>query len=386
MFGTKRRVAVTALAGLVCLLATACGGGSGSAAAGGSSSGGNSSSAGKIGEGQTLVVGGPQANIIQAIQASGFDQAFKERTGADLTWIPGQAPDNLTKLVQSKGGKPPFDVVFLDNVAQYRGVQAGVLDKVKRSDLTDSSKYLPDSAYPNPGYGPAWIAIRLGSCVNTAAYSAHGLTPPNGIDGWFDPGLAGHISLPSADNFYWLAAMPVIAQNYGVPLDKPQPIVDRFAKIRVQSLFTSSSEAQSALQSQAVWLAPITDGRCLGLKIAGQPVDFRPLNLKVHGKTWPYAGNLDTWDIAKGTDHAALASVFIDMVEGRLGTQGLLSKFGYVPARTDLQEQAKSDPKLSGLLADFSYNDIYVPKKNDLDTFIANLREWTDAWTKAFAS
>jgi spermidine/putrescine-binding protein len=383
MFRRRRTPVLTALLGLICLLVTACGGGAGSGASG--SSAGGSANGGKIGEGQTLVVGGPQANLIQSIQSSGFDQAFKERTGADIQWIPGQAPDNLTKLVQSKGGKPPFDVTFLDNVEQYRGVQAGVLAQIKRSDLKDSGKSLPDQAFPNKGYGPAWVAIRLGSCINTASYSEHGLTPPNSIDGWFDPGLAGHINLPSADNFYFLDTMPAIAHNYGASLDKPKSVVDRFSKIKVTNLFTSSSDAQAALQSQAVWLTPITDGRCLGLKLGGQPVDFRPLNLKVNGKTWKYGGDLDTWDIAKGTDKAALATVFIDMVVGPLGTQGPLSQFGYIPARTDLQQQAKQDPKVSGLISDFSYDVIYIPSKKDLDLFIGNLREWTDEWTKAFS-
>jgi len=382
MIRRRRTPVLTALFGLICLLATACGGGSGSSS--GSAASG-SESGGKIGEGQTLGGGGPQANLIQAIQASGFDQAFKERTGADIQWIPGQAPDNLTKLVQSKGGKPPFDVTFLDNVEQYRGVQAGVLAKLNRDDLKDSGKYLPDEAFPDKGYGPAWVAIRLGSCINTAAYTANGLTPPDSIDGWFDPKLAGHINLPSANNFYFLDTMPAIAQNFGGSLDKPDPVVDRFSKIKVTNLFTSSSDAQAALQSQAVWLTPITDGRCLGLKLGGQPVDFRPLNLKVNGKTWKYGGDLDTWDIAKGTDKAALATAFIDMVVGPLGTQGGLSQFGYIPARTDLQDKAKQDPKLSGLISDFSYKAIYIPSKKDLDQFIANLREWSDAWTKAFS-
>jgi hypothetical protein len=83
---STRRKSTTALPALVCLFATACGGGDAD-----SDFAAVPESDEKIGEGQTMVVGGPQSNNIDAIRRSGFDDEFKKRTGADIEWIAGQA-------------------------------------------------------------------------------------------------------------------------------------------------------------------------------------------------------------------------------------------------------------------------------------------------------
>ncbi|MPZ83543.1 MAG: extracellular solute-binding protein [Actinophytocola sp.] len=334
---------------------------------------------GSDGEDITLRVGGPQANIIEAIRSSGIDEEFTQQTGATIEWIPGQAPDNLKKLLSARG-KPPFDVVFMDNVEQERAIEAGALQRIDPKDLSSSAE-LPESGYPHPGYGPAWIVIRLGTCINTKAYQENNLQPPTSVDGWLDPKLSGRVSLPDPNNFYWPATMPAIAEHYGVPLDQPQQLVDRFKTTDIQEFVTSSSAAQASLQSGNVWLTTLTDGRCLGLKLADEPVDFLPLNLTIDGHTWPYVGLVDTWDIPTGSEQRELALEFIDLVLGSKGTLPLTEKFGYLPSRQDLLDQAKSTPELAPYVGDFSYDQLYFP---DYRAFFPHLREWTDTWNQTF--
>ena len=333
--------------------------------------------------GKTLVVGGMQANIIDTVRADGaFDAKFEEETGATITWIPGEAGTNLAKLIASKGGPPLYDVVFLDNVEQARAIQADVLEKIDPKQL-ESTVNLPENGYPHPGYGPGWVVIRLGYCINTKAYEDNGIAIPTGIEGWFDPKLAGRIIFPDVGAFGWLQMMPAIAEHYGIAFDQPQTLIDKFKSMQVQSFFMSSSDAQASLQSADAWLAPITDGRCLGLKIAGQPVDLIPLNLNIGGKTYPYAGLMDTWDVVKGSENKDLAMKFIDMMLGESGTTPMVNEFGYLPSRQDLLDKAKSLPDLKPLIGDFTYDQLYFP---DYEKFFPYLSDWTDAWNQTFKS
>jgi spermidine/putrescine-binding protein len=201
------------------------------------------------------------------------------------------------------------------------------------------------------------------------------------VDGWFEPRLAGRVGLPDPNNFYWPAAMPAIAKHYGVSFDDPQQLIDRFKRVKVQGFYTSSSDAQSSLQSGDVWLTPLTDGRCIGLQLGKQPVTFVPLNLTIDGKKYPYVGLEDVWDIAKGSDNYDLAVKFIDMMLGPDGTLPLTRKFGYIPSRQDLQAQAAQLPDLKAYLAGFSYDQLYFP---DYKIFFPHLRDWNDAWNHTF--
>ncbi|MPZ63763.1 MAG: extracellular solute-binding protein [Propionibacteriales bacterium] len=369
----RRRTSLAVITSAAMLTLSACGGGGSTP---------DSASEEKPFAGETLVVGGPQANIIDTVRAGGaFDKAFKKETGATIKWIPGQAPDNLTKLISSKGSTPPFDVAFLDNVQQERAIAADVIEQIDPKKLKSTAHLPKTSGYPHPGYGPAWVVIRLGYCINTKAYKDNGITIPKNIEGWFDPKLANHIALPDPNNFYWQATMPALADHYGVSYNNPQKLINKLATIKAQEFFTSSSAAQSSLQSGNVWLAPITDGRCLGLKLGGQPVKLIPLNLNVGGKAYPYAGLVDTWDIAKGSENKELALKFIDMALSERGTMPMIEKFGYLPSRQDLLAKAKGMEDYKPLIGDFSFDQLYFP---DYEKFAPHLRDWTDTWNKAF--
>jgi putative spermidine/putrescine transport system substrate-binding protein len=331
--------------------------------------------------GQTLVVLGMQQNIIDTVRPT-VDKAFKELTGADVQWNPGQAPDNLAKLLAARGGAPPYDVVFLDSVEQTRAIQAKVVQRIDPKQIPGWED-LPAGAWANTGYGPGFILIRLGSCVNTQQYKAHNVPLPSGIDGWFDPRLGDHIALPGPGNFYWPVAIPAFADHYGIAYTDPQPLMTRFASVKALSLFTSSGDAQAMMSSGKAWLVPLTDGRCLNLKIGGQPVEFAPLNLRIRGKTYPWVRLVDTWDIPVGVSEqkAALARQFIGVMEGP-ALLPLVHKFGYIPANRKVLAEAQKDPKLRELLpSDFDFDTTYSP---DYAKFLPQLQSWIDAWNRVF--
>jgi spermidine/putrescine-binding protein len=372
MIGRRLQMPVVSWLSLTCVLATAGLGPTSHALA---------AAGDKPFAGQTLVVGGMQQNIIDTIRPT-VDQAFKDLTGADIQWNAGQAPDNLVKLLASRGGPPPFDVVFLDSVEQTRAIQAKVVQKIDPRQIPGSQD-LPPEAWANPGYGPGFILIRLGSCVNSQQYRANNVPLPNGIEGWFDPRLANHIALMAPANFYWPVAMPAFADHFGVPYNEPEGLIKRFASVKPLSIFTSSGDGQAMMSSGKAWLVPLTDGRCLNLKLGGQPIDFVSLNIRVKGRTYPWVRLVDTWDIPTGVspERAALAREFIGVLEGP-ALLPLVQKFGYIPASRKVLAEAQKLPKLRGLIpADFDFQSTYSP---DYLNFLPHLQDWINAWNRAF--
>jgi putative spermidine/putrescine transport system substrate-binding protein len=339
-------------------------------------------SAGSAGEeGGTLVVLGSSPDINAAWQVN-VDRQFEERTGAKLEWLPGAAPTNLTKLITSKGGQPPADVVFLDTPTQTQAIQAGVLEEFDQSKLTESGDQLPDSAYANEGYGPAGIVIRLGTCVNTEGLASAGIAPPESVDAWFDPALKGHFAMPDISTFYTQATLPALAEHFDVPFDDPGALLDQIQDADPATFWTSTADVQQSLQSGQLWMSPLLDGRCLNLAIQGEPVSFQPLNLDIDGEQYRYVGLFDTWDVVKGTEKADLAHEFIDIALNEASMSELQEQFGYLPARTDLLEKAKADPELKDMVGDYDPEDLYVPDyKAWFDQYAG---PWQDAWNQRF--
>lgn len=332
-------------------------------------------------QGGTLVVLGSSPDINSAWQQN-VDQQFEARTGAKIQWLPGAAPTNLTKLITSKGGRPPADVVFLDTPTQTQAIQAGVLEKLDRSKLTDSGPQLPPSAYPNEGYGPAGIVIRLGTCVNKAQLKKAGIDLPESVDDWFNPALKGHFAMPDISTFYTQATLPALAKNANVPLDSPAGFLDKIQQANPSTFWTSTADVQQSLQAGQVWVTPLLDGRCLNLALKGEPVAFQPLNLNIDGKKYRYVGLFDTWDLVKGTEKNELAEAFIDIAVNEKSMSTLQQKYGYLPARTDLLAKAKQNPDLKDMVGDYNPEDLYVPDyKEWFDKYAAS---WQDAWIQKF--
>lgn len=343
--------------------------------------GGDNGGSASDGEGETLVILGSSPDINAAWQKN-VDKQFEERTGATLEWLPGAAPTNLTKLITSKGGQPPADVVFLDTPTQTQAIQAGVLAEFDASKLTDSGEQLPESAYANEGYGPAGIVIRLGTCANTQELEKAGIDLPDSVDDWFDPALKGHFAMPDISTFYTQATLPALAENAGVSLDDPEGFLGQIEQANPSTFWTSTADVQQSLQAGQVWVTPLLDGRCLNLALQGEPVAFQPLNLDIEGETYKYVGLFDTWDLVEGTEKADLAHEFIDVVLNEESMSGLQEDFGYLPARTDLLEKAKQDPDLKDMVGDYNPEDLYVPDYKEW--FDQHAASWQDAWNQLF--
>lgn len=335
-------------------------------------------------EGETLVIGGAQGTVHEHLRPI-VDQAFTDLTGATIEWVEGSAPENLTKLIASRGSTPPFDAVFLDNVTKLQAIEAGVIQQVDPDNIPNM-ELIPENLMPNEGYGPTWLLLRLGMCYDTAAYEANGLEPPNGIDGWFDPGLGGgRFTFPDSESPIWRASMPALADHFGTPIDTPGPVIERLEEIDAV-LYTSTGAVQTAFQQGDVWNAGlITDGRCLGTKLGGASTELAPLELQIDGQTYDYIGLTNSWDVTAGTDKKELAEAFINIAASPEAAAALATSpasLGSVPAMPEGLEIAQQDPTYASLVPEgFDFEGSYVP---DYEGWSAAEATWIDAWNRAF--
>jgi spermidine/putrescine-binding protein len=337
-------------------------------------------------KGMTLTVLASSTDVNQLNMKPGnYGYKFEQATGAKLNLITGSAPTNFSKVLAAKGREPSFQLAMLEGPTQAQAVQAGALHDFDYSKVPNI-KNLVAHGIPIKGHAPAYNFFRFGSCINTTQYKANNIPLPTSIDDWFNPAIAGHVILPSPGNFWWQTGMQSLADGYGIPLSDPEKLFDKLRAMKPTSLFSSSGEAQSKLQSGEAWLAPTSDGRCYALKMTGQPVDFMPLNLKINGKVYEYALDSDIYEIPAGVTgkQLELAYKFIDMFLEPDALIPTTENFGYLPTTVGGLKLVREMPKLKevGMIGpNFSFDNLYSP---DAEKIVPYVSKWLDAWNKTF--
>jgi spermidine/putrescine-binding protein len=336
-------------------------------------------------KGMTLTVLGVNSDLNQ-IYTQTYGAEFEKETGAKLVIATGSTNDNLSKALIAKNRVPNFQVIALEDLALAQAIRAGAIQKVDYSQMP-RSKDLAKGAVPVAGYGPSFDFFRFGTCINVAQYKAHNIRIPTGVDGWFDPAVAGHTILPTPSNFWWATGMQALAESENVPLADPRPLFIRLQTMKPTSLYTASGDAQAQLESGSTWLAPTSDGRCYAMKLAGQPVEFIPLNLKIGGKTYGWAFGVDTWQIPSGVTgkELALAHRFIDASLIPQAQLVIARKFGYPPTTNTGLKMAMDLPeaKRVNMYGDhFSFDQMYSP---DPQKLLPYLDQWIAQWNTMFS-
>jgi putative spermidine/putrescine transport system substrate-binding protein len=77
----------------------------------------------------TLKVGN-FGGVFTAAQKKYVGDVFTARTGIKVEYIDANPVAHVAKLIASKGREPPYDVVYVDELAEVQAIAAGVVDKV----------------------------------------------------------------------------------------------------------------------------------------------------------------------------------------------------------------------------------------------------------------
>lgn len=327
--------------------------------------------------GQTLRVatyGGGTGKIFRDVVTGPFEQS----TGAHIAWSEGTPENFLAQLIGAKGGTPPYDVVFLEDVEEAQAIAQGVIYKLDLAKIPNA-KLLPPKALPAAGYGAAWGYFRLGIAYLPDKLKAAGIAPPKNLSIIFDPRLAGHIALPDVTQTNWPNTMPGIAAFLHNPLDDPKPTVDKLASIKGLSLFSTSSDMEARMTSGDIWVSLWIDGRVNRLRLHGMNIGFAPMGIpNGKGGTYNYTAVLGLMSVANH-DKQDLAEAFINTVLSTPIATQISLKSTYAPGNREAQKAVKADPKL-GPLVDTDLAKQFVP---DFPAWEKVQNKWIDAWGEA---
>ena len=119
---------------------------------------------------------------------------FTAETGIKIQWVEANPPDEVQKLIASRGRPVPFDVAQLDDKTQPQAIAAGALAKIDPAIVTNLA-HLYDAAKQKDGYGPARLFWSWGLIYNEKAFRENGIPAPTSWADLWNPKLAGKISI-----------------------------------------------------------------------------------------------------------------------------------------------------------------------------------------------
>jgi len=328
--------------------------------------------------GQTLRVagyGGGSGRIIrQAVSPT-----FEKLTGAKIEWSEGTPTDFTAQLMAAKGGEPPYDVVFIEDIVEPQAMARGIISKLNMKNIPNE-KFVQDRAKTPDGYSIAWGFFRLGIAYLPQKLKAAGIAPPKDLSIIFDPRLAGHIALPDINQTNWPNFMPTAAAFLGNPINEPNKTIDKLASIKGASLFSSSSDMETRMTSGETWVSLWIDGRVNQLKLKGLDIEFAPMGVPDgKGGHLNYTAVLGLMSVSNPKKQE-LAEIFINTMLATPVATEIALKSTYAPSNSEAQKAIKADAKL-GPLVDTDITKQFVP---DFHSWPPVEHRWIDVWGKAF--
>ena len=299
---------------------------------------------------------------------------FTRETGIQIVHVANNPPNQVQKLIASKGRPVPFDIAGLDDKTQPEAIGAGVLQKIDPGVVTNLGM-LYDAAKQPDGYGPAELFWSWGLMYNEKAFKENGIpAPASWMDLW-NPKLAGKVSIADIAGPGGADFVLKIAQINGGSEKDLAPGLEKIAQLKVESYYSSSNDVRTKLASGDVWAAPWNNGRSWNMIDSGFPGRFM----------YPSEGGFlhtSTIDVVAGTKYAHEANVYINYVLDPLFQLALLY-FPYGPVNKSLETVLKDYPNLARKVPTGSLASLSVP---DWKTVFADFGGLVDRWNRTVVS
>ena len=299
---------------------------------------------------------------------------FTAETGIKIEWVEANPPDELQKLIASRGRPVPFDVAQLDDKTQPEAIAAGTLAKIDPAIVTNLSK-LYDAAKQPDGYGPARLFWSWGLLYNEKAFRENGIPAPTSWEDLWNPKLAGKIAIADITGPGGVDFVLKAAQLAGGNETNLAPGLEKIAKLKVQSFFSSSNDIRTKLLSGDVWVAPWNNGRSWALIDSGFPGKF----------IYPKEGGFlhtTTADVVAGTKHPREAQLFINYSLDPLFQLAILY-FPYGPVNKSLDQVLSDYPDLAKKVPTSSLAQLSVP---NWKAVFSNYGALVDQWNRIVKS
>jgi putative spermidine/putrescine transport system substrate-binding protein len=225
---------------------------------------------------------------------------FTKRTGVGVSLAVMLATEQIAKLSAAKGGRPPFDVAFLDEGPALDAIDAGLLAKY---DTAKSPAYAELPPQFQGEYGPAVTMQAIGIAYNPKTVK----TPPTSWDDLWRPEFKGRVGITSLASTLGLAFLLDINRLAGGNENEMTP---GFAKLRTLlpnlAAVSANFGAHGALFQQGeIDIGVQNFNFAADLKAKGVPIEFvRPSSGTPAWKT--------SMHVTQGALQPDLATAFID--------------------------------------------------------------------------
>jgi putative spermidine/putrescine transport system substrate-binding protein len=308
----------------------------------------------------------------EALQKYSVEQ-FTRQTGMKVEFQYANPADFLAKMIASRGREPPFDIVCLDDDVTAAAINAGVLQKLDPTIVTNL-KYLYPEAVNKDGYGPALFYFGFVIAFNRDKLKQAGIPEPTSWNDLWDPRLAGHISVPDIINIQGRDLIIQIARLNGGSESTPEKGIEKIAQIKAHSYNTASNTLQAQLESGDVWVAPWNNMRAAAMADRGLPIGF------VTPKEGTI-GNTDTINLVAGTRYPKEAQMLINYMLDPFAQLGMAKLLPTGPTNRLLADIIAADPdwQKKAPVSSQARQALYFP---DWLVFNQNLKRATDTWNR----
>jgi putative spermidine/putrescine transport system substrate-binding protein len=293
---------------------------------------------------------------------------FTAETGIKLSFIAANPPDQVQKLIASRGRPVPFDVAHLDDKTQPQAIAVGAVMKLDPAAVPNLGK-LYDAAKNKDGYGPAMLFWSWGLIYNEKAFRDAGIPPPTSWNDLWNPKLAGKVSIADIAGPGGVDFVLKAAQLAGGDEKNLAPGLAKIAQLKVQSFYSSSNDIRTKLLSGDVWVAPWNNGRSWNLIDSGFPGRF----------IYPKEGGFlhtTTLDVVAGTKFPKEAQLFVNYTLDPLFQLAVLY-FPYGPVNRSLDDVLKNYPDLAKKVPTGDLAQLSIPDWNTVfDGYPALVDQW----------
>ncbi len=195
--------------------------------------------------------------------------AFMKRSGATATQSIILGADQISRLVAAKGGKPPFDVAFLDSPQVLDAAAQGLIVEYPAAQSPNYKDLLPEF---QDKWGPRISMQIIGIGYNPKKIK----TPPKSWDALWDPQYKGRVGLTALNSQLGIAFLAEINRLKGGTEDNFDPAFKALRELlpNVGAIGANLGAYATLWQQEQVDIAPYNFNFVQTLKGKDVPVEL----------------------------------------------------------------------------------------------------------------
>jgi putative spermidine/putrescine transport system substrate-binding protein len=195
--------------------------------------------------------------------------AFTKRTGASATQSIILGVDQISRLVAAKGGKPPFDVAFLDSPQALDAADQGLIVEYPTAKSPNYKDLLPEFA---DKWGPRISMQIIGIGYNPKKIT----TPPKSWDVLWDPQYKGRVGLTALNSQLGIAFLAEINRLRGGTEENFEPAFKALRELlpNVGAIGANLGAYATLWQQEQIDIAPYNFNFVQTLKGKDVPVEL----------------------------------------------------------------------------------------------------------------